>query len=359
MAATPSPSPPPPSPEEAELVAAVCYPPSSPPLPLSLPPPFHRLPRRLLPLPLQPLPAPPLLPPPLPPLRPLLRLPPLPPPPPPPSPPPPPLLRRPLPPPLLRPLDRRRLLHRHLLHPHSPPSRPLLDIAVSAYAALGLPHLAAQLFHSMRRRRLRPSLLTSNTLLAALARSPAAASSPAAPLAVYADMLALGVTPTTRTFNILAKVHCSRGRFADALALLPAMAGFGCSPTPSPSTPSSTGTAAADATRGPRPPRRHEGPRRPPNRATYNTLVAAYSRLGWLKEATRALDLMTTSGFVPDVWTYNVFVAGLCREGRIEEAFRMKGEMEKLEGLPINSSAYITLMDGFIKRQKRMTKGPG
>ncbi|KAJ8498462.1 hypothetical protein OPV22_009014 [Ensete ventricosum] len=70
------------------------------------------------------------------------------------------------------PLDRRRLLHRHLLHGRPQPSKSLLDTAVASYAHLRQYHLAAQVFQSMRRRRLRPSLLTSNSLLSSLVRSP-------------------------------------------------------------------------------------------------------------------------------------------------------------------------------------------
>jgi len=69
------------------------------------------------------------------------------------------------------PLDPLRHLHRHLLA--SLPTSALADAALSAYSRLRLPHLAAQLLHSFRRRgRVRPSLQAANAVLFALVRSP-------------------------------------------------------------------------------------------------------------------------------------------------------------------------------------------
>ena len=46
----------------------------------------------------------------------------------------------------------------------------------------------------------------------------------------------------------------------------------------------------------------------------------------------------------------------LCTKGKFKAARKVMEEMMQM-GIPINSSTYITLMDGFIERQKRLTKG--
>jgi len=55
--------------------------------------------------------------------------------------------------------------------------------------------------------------------------------------------------------------------------------------------------------------------------------------------------LMTRDNRLPDVWTYNMLVWGLCKEGRIEEALRLRDEMENLKLLP-DVVTYNTLIDG-------------
>ncbi|XP_020575540.1 uncharacterized protein LOC110021396 [Phalaenopsis equestris] len=56
--------------------------------------------------------------------------------------------------------------------------------------------------------------------------------------------------------------------------------------------------------------------------------------------------------------TYSDQINDLCSKGHFKEAKLVLEEMIQ-KGVPTKSSTYITLMDGFIKRQKRMTKGPG
>ncbi|XP_057811586.1 pentatricopeptide repeat-containing protein At2g16880-like [Salvia miltiorrhiza] len=62
-------------------------------------------------------------------------------------------------------------LHRYLLHPARPlppPSATLLNTCIFAYCRSGWPHLATQLFKKMKRLKIRPNLLTLNTLLNSL-----------------------------------------------------------------------------------------------------------------------------------------------------------------------------------------------
>ncbi|KAG0458505.1 hypothetical protein HPP92_023662 [Vanilla planifolia] len=56
--------------------------------------------------------------------------------------------------------------------------------------------------------------------------------------------------------------------------------------------------------------------------------------------------------------TYSAQINDLCNKGQFKEAKLVLEEMIQKD-VPIKSSNYITLMDGFIKRQKRMGKGPG
>ncbi|CAN6301888.1 unnamed protein product [Urochloa humidicola] len=98
------------------------------------------------------------------------------------------------------PHDPLRRLHRHLLT--SLPTSALADAALSAYARLRLPHLAAQLLHSFRRRGgVRPSLQAANAVLSALARCPS--TSPQASLDTFRSLIGLRLFPNHYTFNLL------------------------------------------------------------------------------------------------------------------------------------------------------------
>ncbi|TVU48048.1 hypothetical protein EJB05_07670, partial [Eragrostis curvula] len=226
------------------------------------------------------------------------------------------------------PLDPLLRLHRHLLSHH--PSNALADAALTAYARLRRPHLAAQLLHSLRRRgRVRPSLQAANAVLSALARSPS--TSPQASLDAFRSLIGLRLHPNHYTFNLLVHTHCSKGTLSDALGTLSTMQGFGLSPDAvtyntllnAHCRKGMLGEARALLAR-----MKKEGIE--PTRPTYNTLVSAYARLGWIKQATKVVESMTAFGFEPDIWTYNLLAAGLCQAGKVDEAFKLKDEMERL-----------------------------
>ena len=93
-----------------------------------------------------------------------------------------------------------------------------------------------------------------------------------------------------------------------------------------------------------------------PNRNTFNTLVSAYCRLGWLKKAVHTVKLMTRSDFLPDSWTYSMLISGLCKEGRINEAFQLGDEMEKLKSYPFIVTYYTLISGCFQWRNSCETK---
>ena len=202
------------------------------------------------------------------------------------------------------PLDPLRHLHRHLLA--SLPTSALVDAALCTCSRLRLPHLAAQLLHSLHRRgRVRPSLQAANAVLSALARSPSA--SPQASLDAFRSLIALRLHPNHYTFNLLVHTHCSKGTLANGLSTLSTMQGFGLSPDVvtyntllnAHCRKGMLGEARTLLAR-----MKKEGIA--PTRATYNTLVSAYARLGWIKQATNVVEAMTAFGLEPDLWTYNV-----------------------------------------------------
>ncbi|KAK0593301.1 hypothetical protein LWI29_034553 [Acer saccharum] len=43
---------------------------------------------------------------------------------------------------------------------------------------------------------------------------------------------------------------------------------------------------------------------------------------------------MTQNNLLPDIWTYNMLINGFCNEGKLDEALRLRSEMENLKLLP-------------------------
>ncbi|KAK1300282.1 hypothetical protein QJS10_CPB13g00526 [Acorus calamus] len=71
-----------------------------------------------------------------------------------------------------------------------------------------------------------------------------------------------------------------------------------------------------------------------------------------------ASDENKSSDIEGDSVDYSKHICELCDVGRFKSARRVFDEMMK-KGIDINRSTYITMMDSFIKRQKRMLKGAG
>ncbi|KAK6933316.1 Pentatricopeptide repeat [Dillenia turbinata] len=89
-----------------------------------------------------------------------------------------------------------------------------------------------------------------------------------------------------------------------------------------------------------------------PNRNTYNILVSGHCKMGWLREASKVIELMTRKSVLPDLWTYNMLIRRLCNKGKIDGAFRLCDEMENLKFLP-NVVTYNMLIDGSLEWKSR------
>lgn len=64
-----------------------------------------------------------------------------------------------------------------------------------------------------------------------------------------------------------------------------------------------------------------------------------------MKKVVEVTELMTGNDMLPDVCTYNTMVRGLCDEGKIDEAVRLRDEMESLRLVP-DGVTYNTLIIG-------------
>ncbi|CAM8978296.1 unnamed protein product [Rhodiola kirilowii] len=247
--------------------------------------------------------------------------------------------------------DKDHLLHSSILRPT--PSLPklskaLCDTCIGAYAQMGMPHLAAQIFNKMKRSSQKPKVLTCNMLLNSLVKD-TSSHSILFSRKVFDDAVKLGVVPDVSSFNILIYGYCLESRFKEARDVLRLMASFEVQPD------NVTYNTILDALfkkgklneatdilrdmkdRG-----------LSPNRITFNILVSGYCKMGQLNEVEKLIELMTMNGLLPDVWTYNMLITGMCKEKRIREALKLRGEMESFELLP-DVVTYNILINGCLE----------
>ena len=122
-----------------------------------------------------------------------------------------------------------------------------------------------------------------------------------------------------------------------------------------------------------------------PDAFTYNVVLSALSEAGRSEEAHNMLHKLEESGKLSerfsypsmkssmeevetgkdpevksggDQESYNKSVNELCIGGQLKEAKAVLDEMMQ-RGMSVDSSTYITLMEGLIKRQKRQTHAAG
>ncbi|KAL9299665.1 Pentatricopeptide repeat-containing protein [Arabidopsis thaliana] len=237
------------------------------------------------------------------------------------------------------------LLHPNL-HLSPPPSKALFDIALSAYLHEGKPHVALQIFQKMIRLKLKPNLLTCNTLLIGLVRYPSSFSISSA-RAVFDDMVKIGVSLNVQTFNVLVNGYCLEGKLEDALGMLERMVSeFKVNPD----NVTYNTILKAMSKKG-----RLSDLKEllldmkknglVPNRVTYNNLVYGYCKLGSLKEAFQIVELMKQTNVLPDLCTYNILINGLCNAGSMREGLELMDAMKSLKLQP-DVVTYNTLIDG-------------
>ncbi|KAH7862192.1 hypothetical protein Vadar_001267 [Vaccinium darrowii] len=258
--------------------------------------------------------------------------------------------------------DRRHFLHQSLLHPVRSlprPSKALLDTAVGAYVQLGNPHLAIQIFKKMKRLRLKPNLLTCNTLLNSLVKYP---SSNRVLLCkdIFNDVIRLGVKPNTNMFNILMNGYCMENKFKEALELLSQMGNLGeafkmmnemggkglkmdkvtlnsflhtlcCERKVEEayellSSVSKRGYIADEV--------------------SYGTLIMGYFKDENVDKAMKLWDEMKAKAIIPSLVTYNSLIGGLCKSGKMEQAITKLNELLE-NGLVPDETTYNSIIHGY------------
>ncbi|XP_039127304.1 pentatricopeptide repeat-containing protein At2g31400, chloroplastic [Dioscorea cayenensis subsp. rotundata] len=85
-----------------------------------------------------------------------------------------------------------------------------------------------------------------------------------------------------------------------------------------------------------------------PDRKTFNSLLAGFSRVGHLDNARMLFDEMIFSGIGPDIYTYNTFIDAVCKCGNMELAVQVVSEMPA-KGVHPNVVTYSTVIDGYSK----------
>ncbi|GJM93617.1 hypothetical protein PR202_ga10186 [Eleusine coracana subsp. coracana] len=164
---------------------------------------------------------------------------------------------------------------------------------------------------------------------------------------ILADMRAAGFAPTTATYNVLLKAHCSdaaapiddalrlfrnipkpdacsyntaidglcrRGRLVEALDLFSEMVAKEIAPTV----------------------------------VTYTTVIHWLAREGCFDDALKVFDEMGRRGIVPNLITYSSLIDGLCKGGRSASALEILDRMIKERKLP-NMITYSSVMMGFVR----------
>ncbi|KAL5227597.1 hypothetical protein ABZP36_015862 [Zizania latifolia] len=164
---------------------------------------------------------------------------------------------------------------------------------------------------------------------------------------LLADMRAAGFAPTTATYNVLIKAHCSdatapiddavrlfrniskpdacsyntvidglcrRGRLPDARDMFAEMIAKGIAPTV----------------------------------VTYTTVIHWLAREACFDDALEMFDEMAKRGIMPNVVTYSSLIDGLCKGGRATSALKLLDRMVKEKKLP-NTITYSSVIDGLYK----------
>ncbi|XP_020225989.1 putative pentatricopeptide repeat-containing protein At1g53330 [Cajanus cajan] len=82
----------------------------------------------------------------------------------------------------------------------------------------------------------------------------------------------------------------------------------------------------------------------PPDASTFNILLHACALTNDLPRAASLLRRMRTCGVRPDQITFGTFINVLCKHARLDEAFRVKEEMERVFDLKPNVFVYTDLI---------------
>ncbi|CAM8899090.1 unnamed protein product [Rhodiola kirilowii] len=88
-----------------------------------------------------------------------------------------------------------------------------------------------------------------------------------------------------------------------------------------------------------------------PDLCTYNILIDGLGKNGHIQEAVKLFDTMSDSKLKPDVCTYNSLIDGLCKVGKLEKALLLFDRMSSDNVVP-DCWTYNILINGLCKAEK-------
>ncbi|CAO2183311.1 unnamed protein product [Urochloa humidicola] len=167
---------------------------------------------------------------------------------------------------------------------------------------------------------------------------------------LLADMRAAGFAPTTATYNVLLKAHCSDAAapIEDALRIFRKI--------PKPDACSYNTIMDGLCRRG----RLDEalelfsemvGKRIAPTVVTYTTVIHWLAVECCFDDALKLFDEMGRRGISPNLVTYSSLIDGLCKGGRSTSALELLDRMIKEKKLP-NTIIYSSVIDGLCKEHR-------
>ncbi|EXB37231.1 hypothetical protein L484_020290 [Morus notabilis] len=187
---------------------------------------------------------------------------------------------------------------------------------IRSYGNAGLFQESLELFSTMERLGISPSLATFNSLLSVLlkrGRTNMARN-------VFDEILGtLGVESDTFTFNVLIRGFCTNSMVDEGFHFFKEMSRFKCEP----------------------------------DVVTYNTLIDGLCRAGKVDIARNVVEGMKKKGvdLNPNVVTYTTLIRGYCGKQEIDEALLVLKEMTE-RGLKPNGITHNTLIKGLCEAQK-------
>ncbi|KAK7257146.1 hypothetical protein RIF29_30911 [Crotalaria pallida] len=185
------------------------------------------------------------------------------------------------------------------------------NILINACFLRGHAENAYQVFDEMRKRNIRPNVVTYGTLINGLCKNSRLREA----LKLKEDMERVsGLKANVSLYTTLIKGACEVGKFGLAFRLKDEM---------------TRKDLMLDA-------------------AVYNTIIAALFKAGRKEKGMAVLEEMKKSGCEADVVTYNVLIAEFCREEKFEKAYKILDEMERAN-VKADVVSYNVIIGGLCK----------
>ncbi|KAF8110648.1 hypothetical protein N665_0081s0077 [Sinapis alba] len=183
---------------------------------------------------------------------------------------------------------------------------------IQSYADAGLLHESLNLFQTMKKMGISPSLITFNTLLPILLKR----GKTGLALDLFHEMRrTYGVTPDSYTFNILINGFCKNSMVSEAFRMFKDMECV-------------------------------------PDLVTYNTIIDGLCRAGKVTIAHNVLNGMLKKDVSPNVVSYTTLVRGYCMKHEVDKALAVFRELVVARGLKPNAVTFNTLIKGLSEAQR-------